>query len=265
MIIPYLEVEITDHCNLRCANCTHHSPYMDAGFYPLEQFREDVANLGRAAKFDSIRVMGGEPLLNPEVVEYVKILCASGMFEHIGMATNGTLLDRADPELFHLLDFIDVLLYPTPAQQKVAAEAARIAREFPGLMVNRMSPGHFWQEDFQGRIEDGRIVERIWRECGMKFCNAIYQGYYVQCVQTYRKPKFMQRLGVRDERLEDWRRDAVKLDSPRLEERLQAFLGNRQMPEACNWCLGQSGKDITHHQQPLGKEIGFFSRELLKW
>ena len=279
-IIPYLEVEITDHCNLRCAHCTHHSPYMDPGFYPLDEFRRDVSNLSKAARVQtSIRVMGGEPLLNQQVTEYVRALKESNLSERVGLCTNGILLDHAlqhSLELFSLLDFMDVLIYPTPFQERVMANISMVRLAYPNLELHPMSPGNFWYEDFASRIPDGKVVDQIWQDCGMKNCNAIYQGRFVRCVQTYRKPRFLAKVGVpaidQDafSGLVDWTRDfrdggdSVSLSSPTLADDLREFLARKTCLEACNWCLGQSGKDVPHAQRERGFAPPLFDSAMLK-
>jgi hypothetical protein len=218
--------------------------------------------------------MGGEPLLNPLVAEYARCLRSADLAPRLGLCTNGILLDRADqtsPALFDELDFLDVLVYPTPFRERVLDNIGLIRFAYPRLKVHPMSPSHFWYEDFRSRIPDGAVVERIWSECGMKNCNAIYQGRFVRCVQTYRKPKFLAEVGVRPEdaaalaRLEDWSEDSVPLDSPTLAADLAAFLARNHPLEACNWCLGQSGRDIPHAQRERGFEPPLFDAAMLKW
>ena len=73
---PYLDVHVCDHCNLRCAGCLHFAPLAEQRFLDLDEYARDLEQLaavrGIAGYFDTIVLMGGEPLLHPRVAEVVR-------------------------------------------------------------------------------------------------------------------------------------------------------------------------------------------------
>jgi molybdenum cofactor biosynthesis enzyme MoaA len=118
----YLEADIVDYCNLRCKDCSHHSPYMDRSVYELDQFTEDVKNLSKALHLEKFRILGGEPLLNHDLVKYIQVLRKYNLADNIGICTNGILLDLVNEELLAQMDFLDVSLYldlPELVKEKV--------------------------------------------------------------------------------------------------------------------------------------------------
>jgi hypothetical protein len=100
-ILLGFDVHITEHCNLNCANCNHFSPIADDSFLDLEEYRKDILRLSDL--FDGecsyINLMGGEPLLNKNINDYIKITRKAFPYGHIRVITNGLLIERMD-ELF---------------------------------------------------------------------------------------------------------------------------------------------------------------------
>lgn len=94
--IHYLRISITDKCNLRCTYCM---PEDGVPFKPhsaIMSFEEIVKVVETAAELgiNKIRLTGGEPLVRKDVVELVRMIKAVKGIEHLGMTTNGVLLDK---------------------------------------------------------------------------------------------------------------------------------------------------------------------------
>ncbi len=91
--VTYLRVSITDRCNLRCFYCLPR----DCGVpHRAEQlsFEElaQVISVGVHLGIRKIRITGGEPLVRPGVVEFVRALRAYSGITDLALSTNGTLL-----------------------------------------------------------------------------------------------------------------------------------------------------------------------------
>lgn len=96
---PYLTnfvIDITHHCNLNCKGCDHFSPLAEEGYYDLEQFKKDIKRISELTngRIDRIGIMGGEPLLNPNCIEYLKISRQYLPNTKIRLVTNGILLTK---------------------------------------------------------------------------------------------------------------------------------------------------------------------------
>lgn len=63
----HLETKITEHCNLRCLGCTNFSNIAKSHYVDLAQYTADVNRLAELMRIQHIFIMGGEPLLHPEV------------------------------------------------------------------------------------------------------------------------------------------------------------------------------------------------------
>lgn len=99
-MINSLEYHIADHCNLNCAGCSHFSPLAKPWLVDLKDFEkewEKVVDSG--LKIKRIRLLGGEPLLHPDLgsmVKYVRYLFPTS---DINVVTNGILLGKRKAEL----------------------------------------------------------------------------------------------------------------------------------------------------------------------
>jgi MoaA/NifB/PqqE/SkfB family radical SAM enzyme len=101
-----ITILLTDHCNLNCAYCHVLSPLASERFCDINNFRNDCERLSVLTdrKVDFICLMGGEPLLHPQITTFFDI--ARSCFDKnvggggvINMTTNGILLAK-QPESF---------------------------------------------------------------------------------------------------------------------------------------------------------------------
>lgn len=98
--IKYLETHITDHCNLNCTYCCHYCNVTKKNFIKVEDFRNDMKELSKKFDIKLIRLMGGEPLLHPEVHKFIYITKEYFPNSEIMLVTNGILLAEASEEFW---------------------------------------------------------------------------------------------------------------------------------------------------------------------
>ncbi len=119
--MPYLEYHISFHCNLKCAGCTHFSNIIrEERFGDPDRFCRDLMRLQELFwGIGKIRLMGGEPLLNPGLAEFIYASRAAFPDADIRVVSNGLML-RYD--MTQILDamrdtatYFDVSMYPPTA------------------------------------------------------------------------------------------------------------------------------------------------------
>ena len=90
-----------DGCNLNCKGCDHFSPISKKGFPSVDKCERDFRRFAEIMNdsITKIGLMGGEPLLNPNVSQYLAIARKYFPKAQIRLVTNGLLLDRQD-EIF---------------------------------------------------------------------------------------------------------------------------------------------------------------------
>ena len=88
-----LEIHLADHCNLNCAGCSHYSPLAEPKFCDLDDLDRNLSKLSKYEKsFHCIHLLGGEPLLNPDISTAFKIVRRYFKSIKIELLTNGILL-----------------------------------------------------------------------------------------------------------------------------------------------------------------------------
>ena len=101
---PFLDVHAADHCNLGCAGCLHYAPVAPRNLLDPGKYERDLAALapvpGVQAYFAAVVLMGGEPLLNPDLPEIIRITRRYFPDTEIGLSTNGLLLRRMSDEFW---------------------------------------------------------------------------------------------------------------------------------------------------------------------
>lgn len=101
-----LIINILDHCNLRCKGCDHFACIADPYFVPYETIKRDVERISKIFHGDYIMqfgVMGGEPLLHPDLLEILKVIRSEFEKARISVYTNGILLLKQKDEFWSVL------------------------------------------------------------------------------------------------------------------------------------------------------------------
>lgn len=101
-MINYIETHITEACNLRCRGCSHFSVFAKPKHKDIEEFRREFKRLAEIDDIRIIRIMGGEPLLNPDFMEYLRIVREFFPNSDVVLVTNGILSDRLMPHWMEL-------------------------------------------------------------------------------------------------------------------------------------------------------------------
>lgn len=90
--LSYFEFHLTEHCNMNCKGCGHFSCLAEPEFTDLEQNIKDMQRLSELVDFEIVKLLGGEPLLHPQVNEFMKVARKFFPKSIIAMTTNAILL-----------------------------------------------------------------------------------------------------------------------------------------------------------------------------
>jgi organic radical activating enzyme len=94
LTLPFLELMVIRACNLSCTGCTTFSDLRHSGYVTWEQGRNELEPWVGRLKLDAVGIMGGEPLINPDIANWLigirKLLPNS----QIRFVTNGLLLEQ---------------------------------------------------------------------------------------------------------------------------------------------------------------------------
>src|SRR5689334_7753996 len=107
-----LELNATLHCNLRCRSCSHLSPLYKKAVADPAETRAMLATLARSYHASFTKILGGEPLLHPDLMGLIEAVRSSGVSDTILVCTNGVRLDRAPAGFWEAVDSVEMSMYP---------------------------------------------------------------------------------------------------------------------------------------------------------
>jgi len=92
--LPFLEIMLTQVCNLSCAGCSTYSDYAHRGYADWTQTQTWLRQWLELIAIEDIGFMGGEPLINPQVLTWLEGVRELLPHSRIRFPTNGLLLER---------------------------------------------------------------------------------------------------------------------------------------------------------------------------
>jgi len=148
--VDYLRISITDRCNERCLYCLpeNYSDWLPRGEILDYDELLAIVRVATALGFKKFRVTGGEPLIRPGVVKFIRDLVATPGVESVLLTTNGTRLPELAKPLFDAglrrinisLDALDPVIYRNITSGDVAPvlRGIKLAKElgFESVKLN---------------------------------------------------------------------------------------------------------------------------------
>ena len=270
IMTPQLELNAAEHCNLRCLECSHLSPYVPAAVAVSAWVERDLAALSPVLHCGVFRFVGGEPLLNKSLVELIRIVRESGIADRVVVVSNGTLVDRMGDDFFQSIDGLEISRYPGTGvdTSKIAIARSRCARFGARLLV--CNKPVFRKVQIDRRSDDGlaQVIYDSCRNAHVSGCHAIHNGYYYKCS----RPIFTDRyVALKGKDTSDFASaDGISLHEPDLRERLAHYIEEEAPLRSCTYCLGTAGKTVPHRQMSreeiLSRDVDPCStEELVDW
>ena len=245
---PAIEFNVAEHCNLRCAGCDHASPFLPPKLAVLAEFERDLGALATVLHARELKLLGGEPLLHPQLPQFAAAARRIGIADRIWVVTNGLLLPRVDPELYRVIDGLRVSRYPGVRPTVGDDELQRLAAE------HRFALEILPVAEFRATLREHPHAEavttaEVYRRCDLAHrwsCHTVHAGRYYKCPPAALLGARRPRLGIG---APDGSRDGVALhDNPDLRGALVAYLAERTPLQACAFCAGSCGPSFAHRQ-----------------
>jgi MoaA/NifB/PqqE/SkfB family radical SAM enzyme len=181
-----LEVHIVEHCNLNCKGCSHFSPLAKEEYLPLEAFEKDMARLkDLKARFLEVKLLGGEPLLHPDIVKFCRVMRRYFPKTNVQITTNGILLPKMPEEFWKTCHEerirLSVSQYPIKIDRpaiKALAKKYQVKLEY----IGSSAPDRFVKMplDIEGR-QNARLS---WKNCMIAWgpCITLRNGRIYPCL-----------------------------------------------------------------------------------
>lgn len=263
------EISVTEHCNFTCRSCSHLSPVSRKySVSPLEVER-DLALLAPHYQVGHVRLLGGEPLLHPRLVDVVEAVRRSNITRSIRVLTNGSLLGRMVPRFWAAVDEVHLSVYPGTELSESASEALRqqAALHRTALVIKRFDR---FRETYAAKgTNDWGLVTRIFTSCQIAHvwrCHTVAEGYFFLCPQGAFLSSSLDASANRERERE---RNGLKISADvGFGQQLLEYLEREHPLPACRRCLGSVGRIFDHEQIPRTSWRQFQqhrTEELIDW
>ena len=176
VVIPKIEFYITNVCNLTCDNCNRFNNYNFSGWQRWSDYADMYAEWAKHIKIYQIVVLGGEPLLNPTIIDWVKginQLWPNGL----QILTNGTRLN-------HVAGLYELLVGRVPAPSTVPD--IEVGRNFVGVSLHNSNEAEIIFDEIR------KFLKSPIREFVGKDSNPMNADYYFTDVNNVSIPVWLQ-------------------------------------------------------------------------
>ena len=241
-----LNFDIVSHCNLNCCCCGHFSPIAEKKYMPMSIFAADCRKLSQltGGKVDKFVLLGGEPLLHPEIEMFMQT--ASLLFEaEFSIDSNALLLPKMSDSFWNSCKkynfSINVTRYPINIDYDACVE---IGRRY-GVSVNITGSNNdkeprIWFHNYRD-IKGTQDSDENYRKCKWhNKCINICYGKTATCILPLMIDHFNKKYGNTFHVSEE---DVVNIDEIDSLEDLMDRL-SKPIP-FCRYCRPDAEKQIV--------------------
>jgi len=241
--IPAIEFNITEQCNICCLGCDHAIGIIPSRHISKEDINKDVRRLRQILHAKTIRIIGGEPLLHPNIEEIVGYIGETPIADTIELWTNGILLHKTPQKVLEVINGIVVSRYPEQDYEWTQTTLAKYVNRY-NVWIHIRDCNYFtWSYKFQP-IGKTPLAEIVYANCREAYtCHTVRNGKFYKCVQAAFAPD---RLNACEVVLKD---EGVSLhNNPQVIEEIKMLLRCRKPMAACSYCLGEFGGRFRHRK-----------------
>ncbi len=194
--LDYIEYHISFHCNLNCKGCSHFSNLIDQPMFgDLNSFSKDMERLRELFwGISKIRLMGGEPVLNKQLPEFIYRAREIFPDSDIRIVSNGLMIRDDQKDLFKAMRecavFFDVSLYPPT--EKIIGRISRICDDEHVKLTVTPSVTQFTASLDPGGNSD---PADSFRSCPARHCVYLCNGKISTCIMPQIIDVFNDRYG----------------------------------------------------------------------
>jgi organic radical activating enzyme len=246
-----VEINAVWHCNISCQSCSHGSPEMprDRCADPAK-VTEDLRALSNWMRVEHVRVLGGEPLLHPDIVALLAAIRSAGITDTARVLTNGLRLHDQAPAFWDAVDEIHVSVYPNTARQIAARRELieRLAAESGTVLLFKYFD--YFRVAFRPDDHDDELTQLIYDTCqiGNSWrCLTVENGTLYRCPQS---------APATDRAAITRVSEGIGISGIRDVGELRAWIENPSPLPSCATCAGSAG---LRHPHKMRRPVPEFS------
>ena len=186
--IPQLDIHLVEHCNLNCKYCSHFSCIAEPEFLNIKDYEKDIKRLYEITqgKSKGFMLIGGEPLLHPNLLDFISITRKIFPETYIEISTNGILLNSMEDKFWQCMHDNSVALkhswYPNTNvdidKYYEQARKFRVRTFFKQKDLPFRDKFIKYNLDLEGKVDNIKRFE----ECSSKkYCKQLSKGKIYDC------------------------------------------------------------------------------------
>jgi len=214
--IEYIENMIIRPCNLSCQGCTTFSDLKWSGYIPWEQGKTEIEPWLPRLHFKSWGVMGGEPLMNPDLKAWIQGIRSMMPTTQIRIVTNGLLLDKnlwivdllhelgnstlkisyhlADSKLDQIIDYIQNKFAWTPVTE-FGIDRWITGQDFRFQISHPKKFFRTFRGSYHDMMPHNSAPAQAFDMCVQQRCPLMYKGRIYKCGTMGLTPDLLERFG----------------------------------------------------------------------
>ena len=268
---PYIEYYVTLHCNLKCANCSVGSPFIDEWYSDYNSFVKDVEQLSKYMHVGIFRIIGGEPTLNPDIIKYLKYIKQSSIANKTAVATNGINLIAQPKEFWEYCDIINLSIYENTNvnydkilnfldsngyQYNIVTDTgtlkiSKIATKIPINNPDRRKEFRVLDQYTEQSPEES---QKVYNDCDMHhWCHTFKDGKYYRCAHSIHREAYYSSIGV------PIPYDLLETDGINIDDKFVETYNSHEESKiinlnACRFCKGYGKEGINEPHRQMSKQ-----------
>lgn len=180
--LKQFDVNIVDHCNMKCKGCLRYSNLVDEPAYAdFDGMIRDWKQIKRLFwGVERVKLMGGEPMLNPNLCDFIREARSAFPDADVMVTTNALLINENCHKLFETMKennvFFDISLYQ-PLEKKIDRIKDILDSNGVWYEINS-TKGNFYKI----RSAEPRYnPEEMYEACQAKNCHHLREGKISVC------------------------------------------------------------------------------------
>jgi hypothetical protein len=180
------DIYVAEHCNLGCYSCNHFSQLADSEFADLAATERDLERLSELSGggIPAVMLVGGEPLLNPELPGFMRAARRYFPQSRIQIVTNGLLLLAQKDIFWESVKKYNIAMTPTKYPgidwEKIERRAGEFGYKFEYFDLSGSSEKI--SRKFSLDLSGSQKIKESFRRCPMAACTvALRNGRMATC------------------------------------------------------------------------------------
>lgn len=248
----HIEAVVTERCSLKCKDCSSLMPfYQNPCNVEVSDLIRWIKNLLSGVSYiGELRILGGEPFLNPRLTELITAFAENEKIGMLTIYTNGTVLPGND--ILQCIRENNVLLHISDygiGEKKREILVQKCEELQIDYVVRKYDEWHEFGPFIENNMPSAGL-EKMYQNCISANCYTVLNGRLYHCPRAAHAEK----IGL----LAKCENDCLNLEAEIMDsELIKNFISDAKYIDACRYCYGTRNSDrLVQAAVQMRNEIG---------